>query len=109
MTAGNFTAFDESNFNQAVLERQGLTIVDFWSVTCAPCRRLTRILDQLRPDLPDDVLIGQVNADENSGLVERFGVRSMPTLLFIKNGSVVETRTGVDRRQVLKKIIETHA
>jgi thioredoxin 1 len=43
------------------------------------------------------------------GLVERFGVRAVPTVLFIKDGTVVETRTGVDRRQVLKKIIEAHA
>ena len=70
---------------------------------------MTRMLDQLQPDLPENVLIGQVNADENSALVERFNIRALPTLLFIKDGAVVETRTGVDRRQVLKKIIETHA
>lgn len=109
MTAGNFTAFDEANFDGAVLDREGLTLVDFWSVTCAPCRQMTRMLDQLQPDLPENVLIGQVNADENSALVERFNIRALPTLLFIKDGAVVETRTGVDRRQVLKKIIETHA
>ena len=67
------------------------------------------MLTQLQPELPDNVVIGKVNADENLGLLQRFGVQAMPTLLFIKDGQVVETRTGVDRRQVLKKIIETHA
>jgi thioredoxin 1 len=109
MTGSDFAEFDEANFDRAVLGRPGLTVVDFWSTTCAPCRQLSKVLDQLKPELPDNVVIGKVNADENTGLMERFGVRAMPTLLFIKDGAVVETRTGVDRRQVLKKIIETHA
>lgn len=109
MADGTYAEFTEANFDEAVLGRQGLTVVDFWSTTCAPCRQLSKVLDQLKPELPGGVVIGKVNADENTGLMERFGVRAMPTLLFIKNGSVVETRTGVDRRQVLKKIIETHA
>ncbi len=109
MTGSDFAEFDEANFDTAVLGRAGLTIVDFWSTTCAPCRQLSKVLDQLKPELPDDVVIGKVNADENIGLMKRFSVRAMPTLLFIKDGNVVETRTGVDRRQVLKKIIETHA
>lgn len=107
--AGDFPEFDEANFDEAVISRDGLTVVDFWSTTCAPCKQLTKVLTQLQPELPDNVVIGKVNADENIGLMDRFGVRAMPTLLFIKDGDVVETRTGVDRRQVLKKIIETHA
>jgi thioredoxin len=109
MTGSEFVAFDESNFDGAVLDRPGLTVVDFWSTTCAPCKQLAKVLTQLQPELPDNVVIGKVNADENLGLLQRFGVQAMPTLLFIKDGQVVETRTGVDRRQVLKKIIETHA
>jgi thioredoxin 1 len=50
-----------------------------------------------------------VDADSNRALVERYGVRAIPSLLFFKGGEVVETRTGVDRRQVLKKAIEAHA
>jgi thioredoxin 1 len=109
MTATDFAVLNESNFDQIVLDRPGLTVVDFWSTTCAPCKQLTKVLAQLQQDLPDNVVIGTVNADENGGLLERFNVRAMPTLLFIKDGNVVETRTGVDRRQVLKKIIETYA
>jgi thioredoxin len=109
MASGDLATFDEANFASAVLERQGLSVVEFWSTTCAPCRQLTMVLGQIQPELPDGVVIGKVNADENMGLVERFGVRAVPTVLFIKDGTVVETRTGVDRRQVLKKIIEAHA
>jgi thioredoxin 1 len=109
MPDSDYATFDEANFDEAVLGRAGLTIVDFWSTSCAPCRQLSKVLDQLKPELPENVVIGKVNADTNIGLMERFGVRAMPTLLFIKNGDVVETRTGVDRRQVLKKIVEEHA
>lgn len=109
MSGENFPTFDESNFDDAVLKRSGLTVVDFWSTTCAPCKQLDKVLSRLQPDLPDGVVIGKVNAEENLGLMDRFGVRAMPTLLFIKGGDVVETRTGVDRPQVLKKIIETLA
>ena len=109
MTGSEFATFNASNFDEAVLKRPGLTVVDFWSTTCAPCKQLTKVLSQLQAELPEGVVIGQVNADENGSLLERFSVRAMPTLLFIKDGQVVETRTGVDRRQVLKKIIEDHA
>ena len=55
-----------------------------------------------------DALV-QLDAAANPGLAQRFGVRSVPTLVFLKDGGVVDTRTGVDRKQVLKKIVETHA
>jgi len=109
MTTNDFVVLDESNFNEVVLDRPGLFVVDFWSRTCAPCKQLTKVLTQLTPTLPDNVVIGTVNADENSSLIERFSIQAMPTLLFIKDGRIVETRTGVDRGQVLKKIIDTHA
>lgn len=109
MASEAFTPVGEANFEAAVVQRPGLTVVDFWSVTCIPCKQLTRVLEQIVPDLPAGVAITTVNADENPGLMDRYGVRGMPTLLFFKDGKVVDTRTGVDRRQVLKKAIEDHA
>jgi thioredoxin 1 len=104
-----FAVFDDRNFDTEVLARPGLTVVDVWSPSCVPCRQLGRLLGQLATELPAGVRIGTVNADENAALLTRYHVRGVPTLLFFKNGAVVETRTGVDRRQVLKKAIETHA
>ncbi len=74
-----------------------------------PCIQLTKVLKQLAPELPEGVRIGTVKAEENIGLLDRYGIRSTPTLLFIKNGEVIETRTGVDRRQVLKKLVASYA
>ncbi len=109
MVQEDFAVFDETNFDAEVLGRDGLTVVDFWSETCVPCRQLKKVLGQVAEDMPADVVIGTVNGDENLDLLARYGVRGFPTLLFIKGGEVVETRTGVDRKQVLKKAIEYHA
>jgi len=104
-----FPAFTAANFEAEVLARPGLTVVDVWSPACVPCRQLGRLLGQLAGELPPGVRIGTVNADENAALLARYAVRGVPTLLFFKDGAVVETRSGVDRRQVLKKAIEAHA
>lgn len=109
MADDSFAVFDDSNFDAQVLAREGLTVVDFWSTTCVPCKQLKKVLGQVAEDLPEDVVIGTVNGDENHDLLARYGVRGFPTLLFIKGGEVVETRTGVDRKQILKKAIEAHA
>lgn len=109
MTQDTLAVFDEANFDAQVLQRQGLTVVDFWAASCVPCKHLGRLLGEIAGESLEDVFIGQVNADENPSLVERFGVRGVPTILFFKHGAVVETRTGVDRKPVLKKLIQALA
>jgi thioredoxin 1 len=109
MAGEEFAAWNEQNFDAEVLEKPGLTMVDFWSEGCVPCKHLKRVLEELATEIPPDVRIGAVKVNDSPDLAERFGVRGTPTLLFFKDGAVVETCTGVDRRQVLKKIVETHA
>jgi len=109
MSQSDFATVDETNFKAEVLDRGGLVLLDFWSNGCVPCKQLTRVLTELAPSLPDDVRIATVEVSANSDLAARFNVRSVPTLVFIKDGAAVETRTGVDRRQVLKKLVDAHA
>ncbi|MDH3738112.1 MAG: thioredoxin family protein [Alphaproteobacteria bacterium] len=109
MAQEGLAEFNEQNFDSEVLQRAGLTVVDFWADRCVPCRQLAKVLTQMAPDMPDNVKIGTVKAEDNIALLDRYGIRSTPTLLFIKDGELVETRTGVDRRQVLMKVVETHA
>ena len=104
-----FTVLDEASFDARVLARTGVSVVDFWSTTCIPCRQMARLLQQVAAEVPPSVLIGQVDADRNPRLVERFGVRGLPTLLLFKDGALAETRTGIDRKQVLRKAIEALA
>lgn len=108
MKAAEFTALDDANFDATVIARPGLSVVDFWSETCIPCRQMTRLLQQLATEIPPDVMIGQVDADRNPALLARYGVRGLPTLLLFKDGAMVETRTGIDRKQVLRRAIETY-
>ena len=105
----DFPVWHEGNFDDEVVGQSHLAVVDFWSEGCVPCKQLSRVLSQLAEDIPPGVRIGTVKVNDNPVLAERFNVRATPTLLFIKNGAVIETRTGVDRRQVLKKLVETYA
>ena len=107
MSTSEFATWDDAGFDAQVLARSGVTVVDFWSASCIPCKQMTRLLQQISGEIPSDVLIGQVDADNNPALVERYGVRSLPTLLLFKDGALKETRTGVDRKQVIKKAIES--
>jgi thioredoxin 1 len=103
------SSFDTENFDSEVLGYPGLVLVDFSSEACAPCKQLRRLLTQLSEEIPSGVRIGTVKAEDNPSLVARYEISSVPTLIFVKQGAVVERRTGVDRRQVLKKLVENHA
>lgn len=109
MNSDGFVVLEDANFEASVLARAGVSVVDFWSATCVPCRQMTRLLRQIADEVSPEVLIGQVDADSNPALVARYNVRGLPTLLLFKDGALVETRTGIDRRQVLRKAIEAHA
>ena len=109
MSEARFATFTDASFEADVMGRRGLTLVEFMSDACVPCRQLGRVLGQLQDEIAADVLIGAVHAPDNPALVRRFGVSAVPTLIMIKDGTVVETRTGVDRRQVIKKLIEAHS
>jgi thioredoxin 1 len=109
MAGPGLAEFNETNFDAQVLGRSGLTVVDFWSDSCVPCKQLGRVLEQLAEEVPDTVLIGKVNTERNPELVARYQVRAVPALLFFKNGTVVQTVNGVERKQTLKKSVEAHA
>lgn len=101
--------FDDQTFENEVLGADGLVLVDFWGEKCVSCKQLRKVLNQLAGEIPPEVQIGAVNATAYPDLAERFGVRGVPALLFFKKGEIVDMRAGVDRRQVLKKLVETHA
>jgi len=109
MADASFSVWNAQNFDSEVLRHPGLAVVDFWSENCAPCKQLTRVLSQLSTEIPPSVRIGTVKVTDNLELAARFGIQATPTLLFFKGGALVDSRTGVDRRQVLQKLVETHA
>ena len=98
MSTDEIVEFNQENFQEKGLSFKGVLVVDFWSPTCLPCKQMTRILEELVLDSPEQVQIAKVNADVNPGLVQTYNVRALPTLLFFKDGQLQETKTGVDRK-----------
>lgn len=93
----------ESNFDAEVASSTVPMIVDFWAEWCGPCRMLTPVLEQLAVEKGAAVKIGKVNVDENPALAAKFNVRSIPMLLFIKDGQVKDTVVGVQSKDALSR------
>lgn len=86
--------FTDSNFNELVLESDKLAVVDFWAVWCGPCRMVGPIIEELHNEHGEDVVIGKVNVDDNPQVAMKYKVRNIPTVLFIKDGVVVDKIVG---------------
>lgn len=98
--------FTESNFDTEVLKSDKLVMVDLWAEWCGPCRMLTPIIDELHTEFAGKAVIGKLNVDENPSISERYQVRGIPTILFFKNGELVDKQVGVVPKSTLVKKLE---
>jgi len=88
--------FNESNFQSEVIESDKPVLVDFWAEWCGPCKMIGPVIDQLSGELEGQAKVGKVNVDEARNLAVKYGVRSIPLLLFFKDGEVKDQIVGAN-------------
>jgi len=99
----------EQSFDEALVATQGLVMVDFWAEWCGPCRAIAPVLEEMAEASEGRVTLMKVNVDENPGLAARYGIRSIPTMLFFKEGAVVDRVVGAAPKAVLQAIVNARA
>ncbi len=98
----------DANFQETVLDSDKLSVVDFWAEWCGPCRMITPIIEEVANDYEGSVNIGKVNVDHNSDVSMKYQVRSIPTILLIKGGEIVDKHVGTISKARLVEKIEAH-
>lgn len=100
--------FTDSNFETEVMKSEKLTVIDFWAPWCGPCLALGPTIDALSKEYEGKVNVGKVNVDENPNLSVNYGITSIPCVLFIKGGQVVDKQVGAAPKAVFDKKIQQH-
>jgi thioredoxin 1 len=104
----NVVTVTDENFSEVVGGAGNLVMVDFWAVWCGPCRLVAPIVESLADQYAGQVTVGKVDVDSNPRLSSQFNVRSIPSLLFFRDGQVVDTVVGAVPKPVLERKIQEH-
>ena len=91
----------KENFENEVLQSDKPVLVDFWAEWCGPCRMLTPLVNELSQEYEGKALVGKVDVDSNPGIAAKYGIRNIPTILFMKGGQVVDKQVGAVPKNVL--------
>ena len=100
--------FTDANFKTDVLDSDKLSVIDFWAEWCGPCRAIGPVIEELAKDYNGKVNVGKVNVDNNPQISMNYGITSIPAILFVKGGQVVDKLVGAQPKSNFVKKIETH-
>ncbi len=104
--AGDVVHIGDSEFQREVEEAQTPVLVDFWATWCAPCRAIAPALEELAAQYKGKIKIAKVNVDDNQDVPQKYGIRSLPTLLLFKGGRVVEQIVGAVPKAKLEEAVK---
>jgi thioredoxin 1 len=100
--------FTDSNFEELVLKSDKPVMVDFWAEWCGPCRMVGPVLEELAKEYDGKAVIGKLNVDENAQVSMKYGIRSIPTILFFKGGQLVDRSVGAVPKAQLASKLQAH-
>ena len=98
----------DANFQQQVIASDKLSVIDFWAEWCGPCRAIGPVIEELSKEYAGKVNVGKVNVDNNPQISTNYGITSIPAILFIKGGKVVDKLVGAQPKGNFVKKIEQH-
>lgn len=96
----------DANFDEIVNNTDKPIVIDLWAEWCGPCRMITPIMEDMDKEYEDKAIITKLNVDENPETTAKFGIRNIPTVLFLKNGQVADKQVGAVPKQVLAGKLE---
>ncbi len=100
-------AINKDNF-ESLLASEQLVVIDFWAEWCGPCRMIGPIVEELAAEFAGKAVIGKCDVEENDEITMKYGVRNIPTIVFVKGGQVVDKQVGACAKEVLKAKIEKY-
>ena len=97
---------DQKNFDRLVMEEKRTALVDFWSPRCGPCRMLGPVIEAISEEVPADVLVAKVDADQEPVLAQRFGIMAIPTVIAFRDGQEVRRTVGLTSKEALLDLLK---